>query len=117
MTTTTTVEAIETAAREVAAELGLDVTVRAFACAPSDKLGRQVRVRVHCTDSKRTWKATCAIGRALSQRGTVGRVFKDAGSHYEARIGATGTTAGWANGSTAEVRVYPDAPARPEVTS
>lgn len=113
MTTQTTVQAIETAAREVAAELGLNVTVRAFESKASDKLGRQVRVRVHCTDSKRTWKATCAIGKALSVRG-VGRVFKDAGSHYESRIGSSGTTAGWANGSTAEVRVFPDAP---EVTS
>lgn len=103
----TTTKGIETLARELAASLGLTVTVTAFEAKGSDKLGRQVRVRVHSTDRKATWGATRKVGKALAARGLP--TWLDRESHYEARIGAGPCSNGWLNGSTAELRVYPDA--------
>lgn len=108
----TTTKGIEVLARELAAGLGLTVTVTAFESKRSDKLGRQVRVRIHSTDKRATWGATKSIGKALAAAGLP--TWLDKGSHYEARIGAGPTTNGWLNGSTAEVRVYPDAPPKGE---
>ena len=105
-----TVEQVETLAREQAAALGLTVTVRAYAAARvSPTKGREVKVRVHCTDSKRTWRQTIALGRAMAKVLGVGRVFSDKHSHYETRMGAGPTTTGWLTGSQADIRVFPDA--------
>ena len=98
---------IEKLAQEIADEVGLKVRVQAFNCARSEKLGAQVRVRVFSPNKRQTWSALRSLGRLLAERGA-GRVFVDRDSHYETRTGVTGSCQGWATGSAADLRVYPE---------
>jgi len=104
----TTPETIATMAREVAAALGLDVKITATQASSSDKLGRQIRVRVACSDKSKTWAAMRSIGWEIGQK-IEGRVFQAKGSHVETRIGNHGGCRGFVTGSAAAFRVYPDA--------
>jgi hypothetical protein len=99
---------IQAMAREIAAELGHAVKITATQARSSEKLGRQIRVRVACENKKRTWFITRAIGWELGQR-IAGRVFADRHSHVETRIGNVGGCAGFVTGSAAAFRVYPEA--------
>lgn len=99
---------IETLARAIAADLGLNVTVRASESFASEKLGRQVRVRVHCSDKRKTWGALKKIGRALNEQ-ISGKLYTDRRSHFETREGTHGACRGWVTGSAADLRVYPEA--------
>lgn len=103
------IASIETATREAAARLGLAVEVRAYEGVRSDKLGRQVRVRVKSSNKKVTWPATIKLARDLVPS-YPGRVYRDKHSHYESRIGASACTVGWLDGSHAEFRVFPEPP-------
>jgi len=103
-----TAAAVQAMAREIADELGHAVKVTASQAPSSEKLGRQIRVRVACENKKRTWFITRAIGWELGQR-IAGRVFAGRRSHVETRIGNVGGCAGFVTGSAAAFRVYPEA--------
>jgi len=99
---------LQTISRSISEEMNLSITVTAFDAHESEKLGRQIRVRVHCENQRQTWKLMRQLGCALNER-IDGRVFVDRQSHRETRIGSVGGCRGWITGSAADLRVYPDA--------
>lgn len=106
---TKTADQIVETAKQIAADLGLPVKVYGvWTDYISEKLGPEVRVCVQCEDKKQTWGALRKVARGLAAAGA-GKVWLDKSSHYEVRVGVFGSCSGWANGSRAEMRVFPEA--------
>ena len=105
-TTNTTASDLETLARAIAADLGLEAKVSARESVASAKLGRQVRIRVASTG--KAWAPARKIARELAAR-ISGRVFTDRASYFETRTGMHGACRGWKTGTAIELRVYPEA--------
>ena len=63
-----TANEIKTMAIAIAAELGHAAKITATQASSSEKLGRQIRVRVATSEKKRTWSIMRAIGWELNRR-------------------------------------------------